>query len=426
MFHANDPTVAPLLLRGNFGLEKESLRVDGQGFLAHTPHPFPNDEHIVRDFCENQTEINTPVAHSAQEAVDALNESYHKIQRTLAALPQREYLWPFSNPPYIKNEADIPVAHFEGGRASKTAYRDYLSDRYGRYKMTFSGIHVNFSFDEALLQADFVLSGEKDFVSYKNRVYLTLAQRMVAYGWVLVTVTAASPLMDSSFVEKGRFDEDEFNGMASVRCSEMGYWNFFAPVLDYTSIEAYAESIRSYVTRGWIKAPTELYYPIRLKPRGLNNLDTLREKGVDHIELRMFDLNPLVPVGVDVRDVQFAQLMMVWLASTPDQPFSEKDQVQAVQNYKNAAHYDLKTVKIVVPDGEIYSVAHAARNVIAFMREFYRDASDDVKQLLDWQENKLIDPETRYAWQLRRLYAGGYVKKGLTLAKLRQQQALER
>ncbi|MCD7833403.1 MAG: hypothetical protein LUH00_05375 [Lachnospiraceae bacterium] len=46
-------------------------------------------------------------------------------------------------------------------------------------------------------------------------------------------------------------------------------------------------------------------------------------------------------------------------ARVPDEPFSDRDQVQAVQNYKNAAHYDLKTVSITVPNGEFYSVAHA-------------------------------------------------------------------
>ena len=65
---------------------------------------------------------------------------------------EMERLWVLGNPPYIENEKDIPVALFEGENVSKTAYRDYLSDKYGRYKMTFSGIHVNFSFSEELLQ----------------------------------------------------------------------------------------------------------------------------------------------------------------------------------------------------------------------------------------------------------------------------------
>ncbi|MGM9661135.1 MAG: hypothetical protein ACI3WQ_11095, partial [Faecousia sp.] len=347
MLHADHPKVRQLLLKGNFGLEKESLRVDEDGFLSHTSHPFPNDDHIVRDFCENQTEINTSVTHSAAEAVQALVNYNSRIQKTLKRLPHREYLWPFSNPPYIRNEADIPVARFFGEQAGKTEYREYLSDRYGRYKMAFSGIHVNYSFDETLLREDFALSGEPDFDAYRNQLYVVLAEKAAAYGWLLVALTAASPLLDSSFVEKGKFDTDTFNGMASTRCSEMGYWNYFAPIFDYSNIRAYADSIQHYVDDGLLRFPTELYYPVRLKPRGVNNLNTLREDGVDHIELRMFDLNPLVPAGIDERDLTFAQLFLVWLASTPREFLSTKAQVQAVQNFKNAAHYDLKTVKIV-------------------------------------------------------------------------------
>ncbi len=243
MLHADAPQVKKLLLKGNFGLEKESLRVDVDGFLTHTSHPFPNDDHIVRDFCENQTEINTPVTHCAAEAVQALIQYDRQIQKTLKYLPSREYLWPFSNPPYIRNEADIPVARFFGEQAGKTEDREYLSDRYGRYKMALSGIHVNYSFDEELLREDFSLSEAADFDEYRDQLYVVLAEKAAAYGWLLVAVTAASPLLDSSFVEKGKFDGDTFNGLASTRCSELGYWNYFAPIFNYTNIRAYADSI---------------------------------------------------------------------------------------------------------------------------------------------------------------------------------------
>ena len=423
VLHADHPKIRELLLLGNFGLEKESLRVDEEGFLSHTSHPFPDDNHIVRDFCENQTEINTSVAKSAGEAVRALLDYDRKIQKTLKSLPKREYLWPFSNPPYICNEADIPVAQFYGGQADKTAYREYLSDRYGRYKMAFSGIHVNYSFDEALLREDFALSGEPDFEEYKNQLYVALAEKAAAYGWLLVAVTAASPLLDSSFVEKGKFDTDTFNGMASTRCSEMGYWNYFAPIFDYSNIRAYADSIQQYVDDGLLRFPTELYYPIRLKPRGVNNLKNLREQGVDHIELRMFDLNPLVPSGIEERDLTFAQLFLVWLASTPREPLSTKAQVQAVQNFKNAAHYDLKTVKIVPPNGEVCSAADAALNVLDHMTEFYRDFPEPVQEVLAFEREKFIDGDNRYAWKIRRTFDGGFVKKGMELARQRQEEA---
>lgn len=425
MLHAQSEKIKPLLLKGNFGLEKESLRIDEGGFLAHTEHPFPDDDHVVRDFCENQTEINTPVAENPHDVVMLLDHYYRKIQKQLASLDEPEYLWPFSNPPYIRNENDIPIANFQGKQVSKTEYREYLSARYGRYKMTFSGIHFNFSFGEELLKADFALSDETDFTEYKNQLYVALAEQTVAYGWLMVAVTAASPLMDSSFVEKGRFDEDVFNGMASVRCGELGYWNFFAPVLDYSSVEAYADSIQKYVSDGFLRFPSELYYPVRLKPAGENTLRNLRERGVNHIELRMFDLNPLVSCGVDERDVAFAQLLLVWLASIPPQPFSESAQVQAIQNFKNAAHYDLKTVNIQLPNGKVNAVADAALQVISAMEEFYRDFSGEIKELLLFEKAKFVEQENRYSWKIRNQYGNGFVKKGLALAKQRQLEALD-
>lgn len=244
----------------------------------------------------------------------------------------------------------------------------------------------------------------------------------MAYGWILVALTAASPLMDTSFFETGRTGGDQFSGFASVRCSEMGYWNAFAPVLDYSSIAAYAGCIQQYVDDGWISAPSELYYPIRLKPRGENTLDNLRNNGVNHIELRMIDLNPLQKEGIDVRDVQFAQLLLVWLTATPRQKFSSADQVMASANYKNAAHYDLDGSNIVIPDGKVYTVRQATLHVLQFMDDFYRSNNlsdglfDDAFSVIDYQRKKIAQPsDYRYADIIRRHFSGGFVNKGLTL-----------
>ena len=156
---------------------------------------------------------------------------------------------------------------------AKTVYRDYLSDKYGRYKMTFSGIHVNFSFDEKLLKKDFELSGSDSYKEHKNRVYLELAEGLVEFGWILTLLTAASPVTDSSFLKKGEVGNTCFSGKASLRCSESGYWNNFVPVLDYENIYAYVSSIKKYIKGGWLNSPSELYYPIRLKSEGENNLN---------------------------------------------------------------------------------------------------------------------------------------------------------
>ena len=69
MLDVREPRLRALALEGNFGLEREALRVTGGGRMALTPHPFPPDHpRIVRDFCENQTEINTGVHPTAEEA----------------------------------------------------------------------------------------------------------------------------------------------------------------------------------------------------------------------------------------------------------------------------------------------------------------------------------------------------------------------
>ena len=123
---------------GCFGLERETLRVDADGKLAHTPHPFPDShQYITRDFCENQTEINTAVTGSVCEAMEQLKFHTLRIQKTLAGLEEPEYLWPFSNPPYIRKENEIPIAEYKDEELHKKNYRYFLSDRYGGYKMTF-------------------------------------------------------------------------------------------------------------------------------------------------------------------------------------------------------------------------------------------------------------------------------------------------
>lgn len=184
------------------------------------------------------------------------------------------------------------------------------------------------------------------------------------------------------------------------------------------------DSIQRYVSDGWLRFPSELYYPVRLKPCGENTLSNLREQGVNHIELRMFDLNPLVPCGVDERDVIFAQLFLVWLASTPPRPFSDSAQVQAIQNFKNAAHYDLKTVNILLPNGEVNSVADAALDVIGEMETFYWDFPEGIREVLHFQKEKFVEQENRYSWKVREQFGNGFVKKGLALAKQRQSEAI--
>ena len=317
-------------------------------------------------------------------------------------LHAREYLWPFSNPPPLHGEEDVVPARFVGALSGKASYRDYLATKYGRYLMTFCGIHVNFSFGERLLAASGV---------DKNGLYLHIASGSVLWGWIVVALTAASPVADSSLFLLGGGGGDTFTGFASVRCGDLGYWNHFTPVNDFSSVEAYAEAVQQYVRRGLIAAPSELYYPVRLKPRGANRLETLVSKGVDHIELRCVDLNPLAGGLVDARDVAFVQLFFLWCAARP------AARLKAARNFKNAARYDIDAARVLLPDGTSASVRETGLRLLASMESFFADFPPEVAEILAFERGKLEHPESRYAAHVQERFSGTFAEKGLALAK---------
>ena len=183
-------------------------------------------------------------------------------------------------------------------------------------------------------------------------------------------------------------------------------------------------SIRQYVDAGLIVSPTELYYPVRLKSYGKNNLDRLAAEGVSHIELRTVDLNPYELSGINLKDLKFIQLLFAWIASNPRKELTLRDQVQAAQNFKKAAHYDLKTVKIVIPKGKSLSVVKTGFEALEQMKKFYRDFPDDVMEILEFEEEKLRIPEKRYAWMIKEQFEDDFAGKGLKLAKELQERIL--
>ena len=395
-----------VLFRGKFGLERETLRIDERGRLAGTPHPFENDEHITRDFCENQIEIITPVCSSIDEALDEMKKFDDIVSAELSKKGER--LWIYSNPPYIESEDEIPIAGFTGEFSSKRNYRVQLERKYGKRLMLLSGVHYNFSFDDEWLRDRFsgepirdindmidkqvsVRSAEEcgkpsDHQAYINKLYLKLYKQLMYHSWLLVLLSAASPYYDMSF------DKDGQSGVilskySSIRNSERGYWNHFIPILDHSSFSAFCDSINVYIEKGMLSTISELYLPVRLKPRGMNSLENLVKNGVDHIELRMFDLDPGAPLGIDADMLKFAHLFILYLLELPDFDFDEKQQNEALQKYRNAA----------LLDTEEDMINKAEELLLKMKRHFYdsqeagRIISDQVKKLHTGREKRYIN-----------------------------------
>ncbi|WP_294413596.1 glutathione synthase [uncultured Ruminococcus sp.] len=363
-------TTSKYYYSGKFGIERETLRVDGQGRLAQTPHPFGNDEHITRDFCENQVELVTPVCHSVDEAVEALAELDKRTREELAK--NGESIWLYSNPPHFDSEEDIPIADFTGDHSSKRAYREVLQQKYGKKLMLFSGIHFNFSFAEEFLRE--LNTNNEDFNTFRDEFYLRLYKQLMVHSWLLVLLTAASPYYDASL------DKDGKSGIimseySSLRNSKRGYWNKFLPILDHRSLKTFTGSIKKHIVTGSLYSASELYLPIRLKPKGVNTLENLAAKGVDHIELRMFDLNPSAVLGIDSRDLEFAHLIILYLLSQADFDFTPELQEKAVRDHKNAALLEPDTkllergLEVIEEMEKHFSDNEKALEIIAFEKE---------------------------------------------------------
>lgn len=358
---------------GKFGIERETLRVDGQGRLAQTPHPFGNDEHITRDFCENQIELVTPVCHSVSEAVEALAKLDKKAREVLTQ--NGESIWLYSNPPHFDSESEIPIADFTGDHSSKREYREILQQKYGKKLMLFSGIHFNFSFAEEFLRE--LNTNNEDFHTFRDKLYLKLYKQLMVHSWLLVMLTAASPYYDASLDKDGK-SGIIINEYSSLRNSKRGYWNQFLPILDHRDLKTFAGSIKKHIVTGSLYSASEIYLPIRLKPKGVNTLENLAANGVDHIELRMFDLNPSAPLGIDSRDLEFSHLLILYLLSQPDFNFTPQLQEKAVRDHKNAALLD--------PD---LKLLERGIELIENMERHFSN-NENALEVITFEKNKLI------------------------------------
>ncbi len=394
LFDLDNAIIREHIRQAEFGIERESLRINADGTLAQTPHPFGEHKNIDRDFCENQVEIIGDVFDDPQRLYDQLIELQKYINSKLKE--NNEFLWPFSNPPKISGEDEIPVAEYKGSLQSKSVYRHYLAQKYGKIKMLFSGIHLNFSFTEKLMRVAFEQSKEKDYLKFKNDIYLKLAAGLTEYAWLVVYLTAASPVSDGTVGTVS-------NVYSSIRCSDKGYWNHFVPLLDYSELNSYIGSIREYIDNGNLRSVSELYYPVRIKPRGANSLEALAEKGINHLELRVIDVNPLSPTGVFVEDIRFIHLLMLYLVSLPEKVFTETDQIKAINKIKQAAVFGNEEIR------------QSAKLILADIQRFTSKHFPECIGVINYQLEK-TKPGNSYAEIISKRFGDGYMEKGIELA----------
>ena len=137
------------LLRGGLrGLEKESLRVDRRGRLAHTRHPSGlgsalTHPYLTTDYAEALPELVTPPYPSNWETLQFLCDLHIFMAKHL----EDELLWAQSMPCRIPSGDKVPIAVYGSSNLGqlRSVYRRGLGFRYGRAMQTISGVHFNYS-----------------------------------------------------------------------------------------------------------------------------------------------------------------------------------------------------------------------------------------------------------------------------------------
>ncbi len=186
------------------GIEKESLRIDPDGHIAQTPHPYGlgsplTHPSITTDFSEALLEFITPVFHSPEESLSFLSD-LHTFMFT--QLDREELIWTSSMPCVLDDDDLIPLAQYGTSNVGKlkTLYRMGLSYRYGRAMQTISGIHFNFSLPDSFwtLYKDLV-GTDISLRDFKTEQYFNLIRNFRRYSWLLLYLFGASPAVCKKF-----------------------------------------------------------------------------------------------------------------------------------------------------------------------------------------------------------------------------------
>lgn len=330
------------------GIEKEGLRVDEQGLLARTPHPAGlgsalTNEHVTTDYSESLLELIT----GTHTDVDALLAELTNTHRHVYGVLDHELIWNQSMPATLPPEADIPIAWYGKSNTGmlKHVYRRGLAVRYGKTMQCIAGVHYNFSLAEDLWSVLDQQPGSAQ--DRRSRGYIGLIRNFTRYSWLLMYLFGAAPALSSDFL-RGRehplrkLDDSTLYlpYATSLRMSDLGYQSNAQAGLTpcYNNLASYTDSLRKavgtpyppYVEVGthvdgeWVQLNTNIlqieneYYsnirPKRVTYTGERPIQALTSRGVQYVEVRCLDINPFLPVGIDLTEARFLDAFLLFCA----------------------------------------------------------------------------------------------------------------
>lgn len=366
------------LLKGMLrGIERESLRMQSNGFLSQQDHPKGlgsalTHPHITTDYSEALLEFITPPKASIREALDTLKDIHAIAHRQLE---QDERLWPLSMPCMLDDdEQSIRLAQYGSSNVGrfKTLYRQGLGIRYGRRMQTISGVHYNVSFPDHLFEA--LQQNETDeglqalsLQDYRSHRYLGLIRNFIRLTPLVMFLVGASPSVCRCFMTgrdhhllplvKGTL---YLPYATALRMGRFGYQNSAQKQLgiQYNNLPDYLAGLQKAVHTPYppfsrlgldnaqgepiqindhvLQIENEYYSLVRPKQvpeAGETPSQALANRGIAYVELRAVDVNPYDPIGIDQTTAGFLEVLALFclLQDSPDLLESELEIIEQNQ-----------------------------------------------------------------------------------------------
>ena len=424
------------ILAGSFGIEWESLRAKDDGKLSLTPHPAVFGDKlknplITTDFSESQIEIITPTFDTIDEAFDTFSLLSDLVN---ASLPEDEYLWFQSIPCILPYWDKIPIAQYSQEGEDSQKYREDLAKKYGVKKQMISGVHFNFSFSDDFLEKLYAIENSNvPFKEFKNDVYLKIARNYLRYSWLIIYLTGCSIGSHKTFSNEciHLMDaQDDYGSYYSTkgpsfRNASCGYKNLKELYPSYDSVDEFVRDINGFIENGDLSEAKELYTQIRLKPKNPKDLlKSLKDDGIEYIEIRTLDINPFYKCGLVRRDMKFLHFFLIYMfiKDESDYPLWQKEAKLNEENTAERAYVDSMRL---LKDGKEVTLKQWAAEIINEMYGMCEVLGINDFSTLNFMLNRISNPDLTYGKRLLKLIEkDGYINTHVILSKNNKQTSI--
>lgn len=422
------------ILLGNYGIEREGLRVDKEGKLSLEPHPEVfgdkvNNPYITIDFSESQVEVITPTFNNIEDSYNFAKALYDIVALEIGD----EYVWPQSMPCITPDDDAIPVAEYKNSKEgdANRIYREKLLTKYGGKKQLISGIHFNFSFTEDFIKKLYrEINTEIDYKKFRSNIYLKIARNYLRYRWLIVYLLGSTTTMHSTYVkecvnklELVASDSYSNKGALSYRNGCCGYKNKIDLYPNYNSVEEYVESINNYIKDGLIDSHKEVYSQVRLKAKNNNDyFNSILENGIEYLEYRTIDINPFERGGISLEDLKFMQLFNIYLLTKEESNYENWQEEANCNQIKIATvgQNDITLKRDGIDINKNKWALEILNEILMINNELKLKREDIVKDMI----NKINDPTLTYANKISKLInRDGFIEAHLNLAKKYKEEA---